>query len=168
MCRSCLSCSLLWRDISFDLEVLLERSYALEHAKKDLIFDRAEQAGTEEQQKQGTRAGQVPWQSPGSAKSPDHWTRPWWWGRYEAKQDIKSAVRMWTGEKRSQPQAQPQPRSASGRQPQCKRSSQKKGGSSRWGFLPLSQTAPKLVRASQATLSNSCAISREPALSIAN
>lgn len=47
MCRSCLSCSLLWGDISFDLDVLLERHYALGHAKKDLIFDRAEQAAPE-------------------------------------------------------------------------------------------------------------------------
>lgn len=49
--QSCthLGCSLLWRDI-IDLEVLHE-SYAFGHAKKDLTFDSAEQAGTEEQQK---------------------------------------------------------------------------------------------------------------------
>lgn len=49
MCRTYLGCSLLWRDI-IDLEVLFE-SYAFGHAKKDITFDRAEHAGTEEQQK---------------------------------------------------------------------------------------------------------------------
>jgi len=52
MCRPRLGCSLLRRGISFDLEVLLERSYALGHAKKDLTFESAEQAGAEEPLKQ--------------------------------------------------------------------------------------------------------------------
>lgn len=68
MCRSRLGCSLFWRDISFDLEVLFERSYALGHAEKDLLFDRAEQAGAEEQQKQAAPRGKASQESASQAE----------------------------------------------------------------------------------------------------
>lgn len=71
---------------------------------------------------------------------------------------------MWISEERSQPQAQPQPHSASVQRPQCNCSSQKKG---RKQMLRLLAAFCNSSKAAQGCLQQLCHV-REPALNLAN